>query len=60
MKDRATLVRKNGGEPLIRSLQGKLYTDETLLERELTTMLASDVDWVIFTTGIGAERLAGG
>ncbi|WAH41611.1 uroporphyrinogen-III synthase [Alicyclobacillus fastidiosus] len=53
----ATLVRKNGGEPLIRSLQGKLYTDETLLERELTTMLASDVDWVIFTTGIGAQKV---
>ncbi|MFB5192257.1 uroporphyrinogen-III synthase [Alicyclobacillus fastidiosus] len=53
----STLVQKNGGEPLIRPLQGTLYTDEAMLDRELTDMLASDVDWVIFTTGIGAQKV---
>jgi uroporphyrinogen-III synthase len=51
------IVEKQGGIPVIRSLQGLTMFDEQLLEEPLRKFAASGADWVILTTGMGADSL---
>lgn len=51
------LVEKLGGEAVLRPLQGTSYTDEALVVRELEELLDTGADWVIFTTGVGAQKV---
>ncbi|MNI34406.1 uroporphyrinogen-III synthase [compost metagenome] len=53
----STLIEKQGGIPVIRSLQGLIYFDEQAVEKELYECVRNKVDWYIFTTGTGTETL---
>lgn len=52
-----TLVEKQGGEAVVRSLQGTVMTAEKEVEPQLRQLLEEGPDWVVLTTGIGAEAL---
>jgi uroporphyrinogen-III synthase len=51
------LIEKQGGTPVIRSLQGLVYLDEKAVEKELLYCAEHTVDWFILTTGVGADAL---
>lgn len=51
------LIEKQGGIPLVRSLQGTVFLAEKELEPELQEFIHSGADWAIFTTGIGFDTL---
>jgi uroporphyrinogen-III synthase len=51
------LIEKQGGSPVIRSLQGLIYLDEKAVEKELLYCAEHTVDWFILTTGVGTEAL---
>ncbi|WP_424769189.1 uroporphyrinogen-III synthase [Paenibacillus sp. sgz302251] len=51
------IVEKQGGTPIIRSLQGLTMFEETLLENPLRAFVEQGADWVILTTGMGSESL---
>jgi uroporphyrinogen-III synthase len=51
------LIQKQGGIPLIRSLQGTIFFAEQELEGDLQRVLEAGVDWFVFTTGAGTEAL---
>jgi uroporphyrinogen-III synthase len=51
------LIEKQGGSPVIRSLQGFIYFDEKAVEKELLYCAEHTVDWFILTTGMGTEAL---
>jgi uroporphyrinogen-III synthase len=53
----STLIEKQGGIPVIRSLQGLLELDENSMEPELRRFASNGADWAIFTTGTGTEIL---
>jgi len=57
LEELCTLVEKQGGVPLIRSLQGTIFLAEEDVERDLAEFVHQRADWVIFTTGIGFETL---
>lgn len=52
-----TLIEKQGGLPLIRSLQGTVFLAEAEVEPSLRHYIQEGADWSIFTTGIGTETL---
>ncbi|MCA0753637.1 uroporphyrinogen-III synthase [Paenibacillus sp. N4] len=51
------IVEKQGGEPLIRSLQGLTMFDEESLEEPLRRLAEQGADWIILTTGMGSDSL---
>lgn len=52
-----TLIEKQGGVSVIRSLQGTVFLADKQVEPELRKFVHEGADWVIFTTGIGTETL---
>ncbi|MGG3890694.1 uroporphyrinogen-III synthase [Metabacillus fastidiosus] len=56
-KEISTLIEKQGGIPVVRSLQGTLFLAEKEVESDLQKFIHEGADWVIFTTGIGTETL---
>ncbi|WP_112181978.1 MULTISPECIES: uroporphyrinogen-III synthase [Paraliobacillus] len=53
----STIIRKKGGTPVIRSIQGERILLEEKAEQDVEHLIAGDYDWVILTTGIGAKGL---
>lgn len=51
------LIQKQGGIPLVRSLQGTVFLAEEESKQDLSRLVAEGCDWAIFTTGIGTEAL---
>ncbi|MDQ0188808.1 uroporphyrinogen-III synthase [Alicyclobacillus cycloheptanicus] len=51
------LVRKLGGEPVMRPLQGTESLDAAHLASELGKLLDKRYDWLVFTTGVGFQEL---
>jgi uroporphyrinogen-III synthase len=51
------LIEKQGGIPIVRSLQGITFSAEKEVEPDLLRFLKEGADWVVFTTGIGLETL---
>lgn len=51
------LVEKLGGIPLIRPAQGTVFLENDHVEDEIRRLLKTDVDWFIFTTGMGIDTL---
>ncbi|KGA98713.1 uroporphyrinogen-III synthase [Alkalihalobacillus alcalophilus ATCC 27647 = CGMCC 1.3604] len=51
------LVKKQGGEASVRSLQGTVFFAVDQLEKDLSAFIQQDVDWLILTTGIGTNAL---
>lgn len=52
-----TLIEKQGGVPIVRSLQGTVFLAEKEVEPDLVQLIKEGSDWIIFTTGIGIETL---
>lgn len=52
-----TLVEKQGGEAVVRSLQGTVMTAEKEVEPQLRQLIEEGAEWIVFTTGIGGETL---
>lgn len=53
----STLIEKQGGTPLVRSLQGTVFLAEEQVEPDLRKYINEGADWTILTTGIGTETL---
>ncbi|MBY8913775.1 uroporphyrinogen-III synthase [Bacillus sp. YC2] len=53
----STLIEKQGGTAVIRSLQGTVYLAEEQIEPDVRRFVKEKADWAIFTTGIGMETL---
>lgn len=53
----SALIERQGGIPLVRSLQGTVFLAEEQVEPDIRTFIKEGADWVIFTTGIGTETL---
>lgn len=51
------IIEKQGGIPIIRSLQGLTMYEEELLAEPLQRLAAQGADWVILTTGMGSDSL---
>ncbi|NIK75199.1 uroporphyrinogen-III synthase [Paenibacillus castaneae] len=51
------IIEKQGGTPLVRSLQGLTMFEEDLLEEPLRQFAKQGADWVILTTGMGSDSL---
>ncbi|MDM5298340.1 uroporphyrinogen-III synthase [Bacillus pumilus] len=52
-----TLVEKQGGKAVIRSLQGTVFLAKEELKPDIETFVKQGADWVILTTGIGTDTL---
>jgi uroporphyrinogen-III synthase len=53
----STLIEKQGGIPIVRSLQGITFLAEKEVKPDLLNFTEKGADWVIFTTGIGLDTL---
>jgi len=53
----SVLIEKQGGIPLVRSLQGTVFLAEKEVEPDLKQVVQAGVDLFIFTTGIGTQTL---
>lgn len=53
----ATIVKKLGGTPLLRPAQGTVTVPPHEVERAVGQLVEQPLDWLILTTGIGAEHL---
>lgn len=51
------LVENLGGVALIRPAQGTVFLDDSNVEKEIQALIAGNFDWLIFTTGIGTDKL---
>lgn len=51
------IVEKQGGTPIVRSLQGLTMFEEELLAEPLRGFAEQGADWVILTTGMGSDSL---
>lgn len=51
------LIEKQGGTPIVRSLQGTTFLADKQVEPDLRRFVQEGADWVVFTTGIGTETL---
>ena len=51
------LIEKQGGESVVRSLQGTVFLADKQIEPDLRKFVEEKADWAIFTTGIGTEAL---
>lgn len=57
LEEFSTLIEKQGGIPVIRSMQGTVYLAEDAVEEELRKLIVNSADWLIFITGVGTETL---
>lgn len=57
LEEMSVLIEKQGGVPLIRSLQGTVFLSEKEVEPKLRKLVKEKTDYIIFTTGIGFEKL---
>nr|WP_083388663.1 uroporphyrinogen-III synthase [Anaerobacillus isosaccharinicus]MBA5586143.1 uroporphyrinogen-III synthase [Anaerobacillus isosaccharinicus]QOY35590.1 uroporphyrinogen-III synthase [Anaerobacillus isosaccharinicus] len=57
LDEMSVLVEKQGGIPVIRSLQGTVFLAEKEVEPSLRKLVTEGTDVVIFTTGIGLETI---
>jgi uroporphyrinogen-III synthase len=55
--DLSVIVEKLGGVPLVRPAQGTVAVEKKKVEAEVTRLIEEGTDWIIFTTGVGAEML---
>jgi len=53
----SVIVEKLGGIPLVRPAQGTVAVEKEKVEAEIRRLLDEGGDWIILTTGIGAEML---
>ncbi|MEJ9279417.1 uroporphyrinogen-III synthase [Ureibacillus thermosphaericus] len=53
----STLIRKKGGEPVIRAIQETIKCSPSALEAGLRSIVEKGTDWAVFTTGIGTNAL---
>ncbi|MFC0560468.1 uroporphyrinogen-III synthase [Halalkalibacter alkalisediminis] len=53
----STLIEKQKGTPLVRSLQGTVFLNDEQVRGDLKRIMEEEFDWMIFTTGIGTNRL---
>ncbi|BAB05881.1 uroporphyrinogen-III synthase [Halalkalibacterium halodurans] len=53
----STLIEKQGGTPLVRSLQGTVFRVDDEVLKDLETFISKGADWAILTTGIGTNTL---
>lgn len=51
------LIKKQGGVPIVRSLQGTVFLAEKEVGLDLKKLIQKGTDWAIFTTGIGTQTL---
>jgi uroporphyrinogen-III synthase len=51
------LVENLGGIALVRPAQGTVFLDDSNVEKEIQALVEGDFDWLIFTTGLGADKL---
>lgn len=51
------MVKKQGGIPIIRPMQGTVYLAEGVVEEDLRKLLLVGTDWLVFITGVGTETL---
>lgn len=56
-EEMSRLIEKQGGIPVVRSLQGTVFLADKLVEPDLQKLVQTGADWVIFTTGTGIEAL---
>lgn len=59
LEEMSVLIEKQGGIPLLRSLQGTVFLAEKEVESTLQKLVKEKTDCIIFTTGIGFETLVG-
>jgi uroporphyrinogen-III synthase len=57
LEEFSTLVEKQGGVPLIRSMQGTVYFAEEAIGEQLRRLVVDRTDWLVFITGVGTETL---
>ncbi|WP_044748411.1 uroporphyrinogen-III synthase [Bacillus alveayuensis] len=57
LEEMSTLIKKQGGIPLLRPAQGTVFAREEELEEDLRALIETEIDWFIFTTGVGAEAI---
>nr|WP_275984137.1 uroporphyrinogen-III synthase [Paenibacillus hamazuiensis] len=55
----SVIVEKMGGIPLVRPAQGTVAIEQEKVEAQIRRLLEEGADWVILTTGVGAEMLYG-
>ncbi|WP_280771217.1 uroporphyrinogen-III synthase [Salipaludibacillus daqingensis] len=53
----STLIEKQNGTPIVRSLQGTVFLNDHQVKDDIDRILQEKCDWLIFTTGIGANAL---
>lgn len=51
------LVENLGGVALVRPAQGTVFLDESNIQKEIEALVNGHFDWLIFTTGIGTDKL---
>lgn len=51
------LVKKQGGTPIVRSLQGTVFQASDEVKPALQETIENGFDWALFTTGIGTQAL---
>ncbi|WP_139997594.1 uroporphyrinogen-III synthase [Paenibacillus paridis] len=56
-QEMSMIIEKQGGLPRVRSLQGLTVFNENFIAEPLRKLAAEGADWVIMTTGLGAERM---
>ncbi|GAE28883.1 uroporphyrinogen-III synthetase [Halalkalibacter hemicellulosilyticusJCM 9152] len=56
-EEMSVLVEKQGGIPLVRSLQGTVFQADGEVKPILKETIQNGFDWAIFTTGIGTQAL---
>lgn len=56
-EEMAVIVSKQGGTPLIRPTQGTIAEQFEHLEAEVDKLIREPLDWAIWTTGMGVDKL---
>ncbi|AMX83508.1 uroporphyrinogen-III synthase [Geobacillus subterraneus] len=57
LDEMTALIEKQGGTAVIRPAQGTVFAKGKELGEEMRAVIAMRPDWIVFTTGIGAEAL---
>ncbi|MDG5787105.1 uroporphyrinogen-III synthase [Evansella sp. AB-P1] len=53
----STLIERQKGTPIVRSLQGTVFLNDEQVREDLKNIIQQDFDWMIFTTGIGTNTI---
>lgn len=56
-EEMSRMLEKQGGIPLPRPAQGTVFQNDEDVKLELSRIVEEDMDWFIFTTGIGIETI---